>query len=119
MRNHRSLVAWQRAREFVLAVQRVTTRIWRPPLAHFIDQLRRSALSVELNIVEGHALATPPLFRRHLTIAFGSSVEAVDVIELLRVIAPAEETDLKEVQVLGEQCSRLVLGLKHSIERQL
>ena len=119
MRDHRSLIAWQRARRFVLGVQRVTARIWRPPLAHFIDQLRRSALSVQLNIAEGQGLATPPLFRKHLNISYGSSIEAVDVIDLLRELVPNEEKDLKELQEWGEEFSRLVLGLKHSIEHRL
>jgi four helix bundle protein len=119
MRDHQSLIAWQRAKRFVLAVQRVTTKLWRPPLAHFIDPMRRSALSVQLNISEGQALATPLLFRKHLTIAYGSSVESVDVIGLLRELVPAEEKDLKELQDWGQECSRLVLGLKHSIESRL
>ena len=103
----------------MLAVQSVTTRVWRPALAHFIDQLRRAALSAELNIVEGYALGTPLQFRRHLMISFGSSVEAVDVVDILRALLPSEDKDLKEVQKLGEECSRLVLALKHSIERRL
>jgi four helix bundle protein len=119
MRDHRSLIAWQRARRFVLGVQRVTTRIWRPALAHFIDQLRRSALSVQLNIAEGHGLATPLLFRRHLTISYGSSIEAVDVLDLLRELVPHEGKDLQELQDWGQECSRLVLGLKHSIESKM
>jgi hypothetical protein len=32
---------------------------------------------------------------------------------------PNEEKDLKELQDWGEECGRLVLGLKHSIERKL
>ena len=33
-------------------------------------------MSVEANIVEGYALGTSPLYRRHLRIAFGSAAEA-------------------------------------------
>lgn len=102
----------------MLAVYRLTTRIWRPALAPFIDQLARAALSVQLNIAEGHALQSPGLFRRHLTISFGSSVEAVDVIDLLREILKEEERELKHLQDAGEECSRLVLGLKHSVEKR-
>ncbi len=40
------------------------------------DQLRRAAISVEANIVEGYALGTPLQFRRHLRIAMGSAAEA-------------------------------------------
>lgn len=37
------------------------------------DQLRRASVSVEANIVEGYALGTPALFKRHIRIAFGST----------------------------------------------
>src|SRR6266571_2173839 len=39
------------------------------------DQLRRAALSVPANIVEGYALGTPALYRKHLRIALGSAAE--------------------------------------------
>ena len=38
-------------------------------------QLRRAAISVDVNLVEGYALGTVPLFRRHVRIALGSAAE--------------------------------------------
>jgi four helix bundle protein len=40
-----------------------------------MGQLRRAVVSIETNIVEGYALRTRPLFRRHIRIALGSAVE--------------------------------------------
>src|SRR6266571_1971234 len=40
------------------------------------DQLKRAVISVEANIVEGYALGSPALCRRHLRIALGSAAEA-------------------------------------------
>lgn len=38
--------------------------------------MRRAIVSVEANIVEGYALGTVPMYRRHLRIALGSAAEA-------------------------------------------
>jgi four helix bundle protein len=45
-------------------------------------QLKRAAISVEANIVEGYALNTPALCRRHLRIAIGSAAEAECLVRL-------------------------------------
>jgi len=75
MQTHHSLIAWQRANAFVLKVHRATAACWRPQYAEIISQLRRSALSVQLNIAEGYALQTDGLFRKHLVLALKHSIE--------------------------------------------
>jgi four helix bundle protein len=118
MQTHHSLIAWQRAKSFALEIHRVTGACWRPQYAEVISQLRRSALSVQLNIAEGYALRTDGLFRRHLTIAYGSAVEAVDALGLLIALAPSRNPDLEALELAGGRCCALVLALKHSIARR-
>ena len=55
---------------------RATDAQYHPRSRALFDQLRRAALSVEANVVEGYALGTPLQFRRHLRIALGSAAEA-------------------------------------------
>ena len=118
MRDHRSLIAWQRAHDFVLAAYRISNQIWHPSIAPLIDQLRRSSASIQLNISEGYALGSAPLFRRHLTIAYGSAVESLDIVELLQKLAPKGQAELAALWKQGDDSCRLVMGLKHSIERK-
>ena len=118
MRTHHSLIAWQRANAFVLAVHRATAACWRPQYAEIISQLRRSALSVQLNIAEGYALQTDGLFRKHLTIAYGSAVEAVDALGVLIALSEVKNPYLDALEVAGGRCCALVLALKHSIEQR-
>ena len=83
MADHRTLQAWRSARAatgFALRIFREPNR--RAPAA-FYEQLCRAVLSVQLNIAEGYALGTRPQFRRHLAIAFGSAVEAEDLLSTL------------------------------------
>ena len=83
MRTHRELIAWQVAREVALGVDRFGATRWRPALAVAIDQLRRAALSVQLNIAEGFASGRGPRCRYHFRIAYGSAVETTDLIDFL------------------------------------
>jgi four helix bundle protein len=81
---YRSLVAWQRARELSLLTLEACSTAYHPRAVALLDQLRRAALSVELNIVEGYALGTRPQFIRHIRIAIGSAAEAQCANELAR-----------------------------------
>jgi four helix bundle protein len=60
---------------------RATDLAYHPRSRAVFDQLRRAALSVEANIVEGYALTTPLQFRRHLRIALGSAAEVECFLE--------------------------------------
>jgi four helix bundle protein len=66
------------------------------PRTHAIyDQIRRATLSVSANIVEGYALGTTALYRKHLRIALGSAAEAE---YLLRVAGELGYIDLEVVR---------------------
>ena len=96
VRKYRSLVVWQRAHRLSIDVLRATDRAYHPRSRAVFDQLRRAALSVEANIVEGYALSTPLQFRRHLRIALGSAAEVECFLEVVReveymAVAPLDE----------------------------
>ncbi len=83
MRDHKSLIVWQRARALVDLVVQVSVRHWSPPASPYIHQLARSALSTQLNIAEGYARRRPRQTYYHLNVAYGSIVESIDLIEIL------------------------------------
>ncbi len=76
MQSYRTLAAWKHAHEALLLALRQTEAAYHPRSKALFDQLRRAAISIEANIVEGYALNTPALCRRHLRIAIGSAAEA-------------------------------------------
>ena len=79
MRDHRSLVAWHRASTVCRWSVRASIRNWRPHLRVVF----RAALNVQLYIAEGHALRSNEQFKRHLRLAYGASVETIDLLRLL------------------------------------
>ena len=79
MHSYRRLDAWKHAHAALRLTLRATDDAYHGKSRALFDQLKRAAISVEANIVEGYALGTPALCRRHLRIAFGSAAEAEDL----------------------------------------
>jgi len=114
MHSYRRLDAWKRAHAALRLTLSATDEAYHPRSRALFDQLKRAAISVEANIVEGYALGSPALCRRHLRIALGSAAEA----ECLALAAgeaaylnPSVVTTLEEN--LGEAMRALRLLLRN------
>jgi len=73
---YQSLVAWKRAHKLLITCLQATDKAYHPRALPLFAQIRRAAISVEANIVEGYALESTLQFRKHLRIAMGSAAEA-------------------------------------------
>ena len=70
----------------------------------------------EANFVEGYALGTTPLFKRHLRIAFGSAAEAEC---LLRAAAEVAYLELSTAQNLEKDEGATMRALKGLMRAEL
>jgi four helix bundle protein len=82
MDKYKSLAVWQHAHGLCMEVLATTDQEYRPQARALFEQLRRAAISVEANIVEGYALSTPAQFRRHLRISLGSAAEVECLVNI-------------------------------------
>ena len=71
------LEVWKDAREFVLLVYQVTSGFPSTERFGLVDQIRRAAVSIALNIAEGSTKGSDADFRRFLKMAQGSVNEVV------------------------------------------
>jgi four helix bundle protein len=113
MHSYRSLVAWQQAHAALLGVLRATDAAYHPRAKNLFDQLRRATISIEANVVEGYALNTAPLCRRHIRIAIGSAAEAEC---LVRAVTELEYLDAATAKTL-EASIGMALGALRGLMR--
>ena len=114
MHKYHSMKVWQRSHALVLLTLRSTDQAYHPRSRALFDQIRRAAISVEANLVEGYALGTSPQFRRHLRIAVGSAAETECLLRTARELGYLPET------VVQEACGLLneVLAMLFSLVRR-
>jgi len=114
MNSYKTLSAWKHAHESLLMTFRATDAAYHPRKISLFDQIRRAVVSVEANIVEGYALNTVPLFRKHLRIAFGSAAEAETLVRAVGELTYLDSLIAAEIEKTLGFAMRSVLGLMRS-----
>ena len=79
------------------------------------DQLRRAALSVALNYVEGYARNGEKDYARFLDMSFGSVKESVFILEFCLEEKYFLEEDVRSVLNLGDRIGGMIWGILKSI----
>ena len=117
-RDHRKLDAFKLADELALAVYQITTEF---PVAERFglrSQLRRAAVSVPTNIVEGSAREPENEYLRFLDIALGSAREVLYLVSLARRLEYLERSDAERVTVLGDRVAGTLVKLRLAYGRR-
>jgi four helix bundle protein len=111
MDSYRSLEAWKKAHAAALLAHRAVPTVSQGKSFALFEQLRRAAVSVEANIVEGYALNTAGLCRRHFRIAVGSAAEAECLVRLAFELSYLERQIAEELERELGETMRLLRGL--------
>ena len=88
------LIVWQKAHQFVLNVYKLTTSFPKHELYGLVSQMRRAAVSIPANIVEGFRKSTKPDKARFYNIAQASLEEIRYYLILSRDLGYIKERDL-------------------------
>jgi four helix bundle protein len=110
----RDVLVWQKAHAFTLAIWRVSASFPREEMYVITPQLRRAAMSIPSNFVEGFRKRTKPDKLRFYNIAQGSADEALYQLILAHDLGHADTTAL---QADLEEVSRLLQGYINGLER--
>ena len=117
MRDHQKLRAFQLADELVLATYRSTVVFPDEEKFGLTSQMRRAAVSIPSNIVEGCAKSSQAEYVRYLEIAYGSARELeyqISVVQRLGYLDSAGATALLNKSV---ETSKVLGGLIRSLQR--
>jgi len=111
---YKKLIAWQKSHELALQIYKITLNFPREETFGITSQLRRAALSVPTNIVEGHARHNKKEFCRFLMIAMGSLTEVEYLLEFALTQGYISEGDFQQISQLRLETGHILWKLYNS-----
>lgn len=113
---YKKLNVYIKANELTLLVYRITKKFPREELFGLISQIRRGAVSIPANIVEGYGRRTAADKLQFYYIARGSLNELEYYIDLSSDLGYLTEADCASLQSLRNDVGRLLNGFIKSIK---
>jgi len=117
LRDHTKLRAFELADQLALETYRATQGFPVDERFGLVSQMRRAAVSVPSNIVEGCARSTEADYVRFLDIAFGSCRELAYQITLATRLGFIEDAHADALTRLADETSKVLGGLIRSIRK--
>ena len=118
MRDHRKLRAFELADELAVAIYKYTGTFPRNELFGLTSQLRRAAVSVASNIVEGCARDSLADYIRFLDMAHGSAHEVEYQISLAHRLGYLGDEPAKKLSALAVESCKVLNGLIRSLRAE-
>ena len=113
---YHELIVWKEAHEFTLQIYQLTETFPKHELYGVISQLRRAAVSVSTNIVEGYAKQSKLDFLRYLNISEGSIKECAYLLELSRDLRYLEHDRYETIESFRSKVNYLLKRLKTGVK---
>jgi four helix bundle protein len=111
VRDHRKLEAFQLADELVLSVYAVTKKFPADERFGLSSQLRRAAVSIGANIVEGSARESKADYVRFLGIAFASARELHYELSIAARLGYFSDNQYEQLDLLASRTCKALTGL--------
>jgi four helix bundle protein len=113
-KGYQKLIVWQESHKFLLHIYHVTKSFPRDELFGLVSQIRRAAVSVAANIVEGQTRSSRNSFIQFLFIANGSLAEVEYYLELARDLCYITEQQYEKLEEKRKTVGGLLGGLIRS-----
>ncbi|MFA5272034.1 MAG: four helix bundle protein [Candidatus Omnitrophota bacterium] len=118
-KGYKSLEAWKRANDFVIVVYKYTKLFPKYEEYGLTSQLRRAALSVATNIVEGQASTSKREFLNFLNISNRSLAESEYLLEVAKELSYLSKEQYEEIENYRYKTGILLNGLARAIRSKL
>jgi len=110
MKTFRELRVWQKAHGLVLEIYRITEKFPDKERFGLISQMRRSAVSVPVNIAEGFKRRSDKEFRQFINIAPSSLEETKYYLILSAELKYINRIDRQKLLVLSDEVGKMLYG---------
>ena len=117
--HYQDLDVWQRSMALAEMCYECTRTFPQQELFGLTSQIRRAASSIPANIAEGHARQHTKEFLSFLGVARGSLAELETHLILSHRVRLLDEGRLEALLALSAEVSRMLAGLRRSLQRKL
>ena len=118
-KGYHKLILWQKAREFVKLIYKVTEKFPKAEEYGLKGQLRRASVSVVLNIVEGYRRSSTKEFIRFLNIAGASLTEVEACIEIATDLGYFTQDEYKLLEERRVEIEVILFSFEKSLRKKL
>ncbi|GAB4127853.1 MAG: hypothetical protein Fur0015_01530 [Ignavibacteriales bacterium] len=116
VKSFKDLIVWQKAHKLVLKIYGITKEFPLDEKYGLVSQMRRAAVSIPSNIVEGHSRAGRKEFLNFLSIANGSLSELKYQILLCKDLNFINDTDFDSLEKDIEEISKILFSFSKSLK---
>jgi len=110
-KGYHKLIAWKEAHLLTVMIYKISRQFPKEEIYGLTSQLRRAAVSVTANIVEGQARSSKKEFRQFLSISNGSLVECEYYLELARELQYLNDEEYQKLETQRAKTGYLVHAL--------
>jgi len=110
------LIVWQKSHELALKIYEITKCFPREEQFGLTSQIRRAAVSIPSNIVEGKARGSNKEYKRFLIMARGSLEEVKYQLLLARDLHYIGDSVYKEIISLMDEVGKMLNGLINKLD---
>ncbi len=116
-KSFKDLIVWQKSHGFVLEIYKLSKKFPSDEILGLTSQIRRAAVSISSNIVEGSQRGSDKDFKRFLYMARGSLAEVQAQLVLARDLGYITSKEFESVAQKAIEVNKLINGLMKGISR--
>ena len=106
--NYKELIVWQNSDKLAIEVYKVTKKFPKDEIYGITSQLRRAALSIPTNIVEGYARKGDKELARFVNIAIGSMAETEYLLDFSQRLGYISEKEYERIEAIRSEVGKLL-----------
>ncbi len=108
--SYKKLIVYQKGKELVIYIYKLIAHYPKTETYILVPQMRRSAISIIANLVEGYSKESSAEYARFLTIAIGSLTELEVYLDISLDLKFINEVDFRKAEQLLSETKRLLYG---------
>ena len=113
--SYKDLKVWEKAHELVLLIYRLTAKFPKTESFALIDQIKRAATSIVLNIAEGSGQPTKKSFCLYLERSKSSLLEVVACLRIATQEEMIKSSDTANIEGLLQELYFKIIALRKSM----